>query len=107
MDWAFNVGKFSQEANEWYKDMKQKTGVEPRDGSFEDFQRIFKCNDIQANDCNDQGLQYPFTCSHPPCNTCSMNQPGKYIKICHASSCRPYFIFPIRYAKLKLFIHQF
>ena len=72
-------GKLWPEANEWYKDMKKQTGVEPRDGSFEDFQRIFKCNGLHASDCNDRGLQFPLTCSHPPCNTCNQNQPGKYI----------------------------
>ena len=82
--------RIGAEAYKWYKGMKRITGVEPIEAKFEDFQRIFKCLDIWKELCNDQGLQYPLTCSHPPCNTCSMNQPGKYIKICHASSCRPF-----------------
>ena len=79
--WNKGPGKLWPEANEWYKDMKKQTGVEPRDGSFEDFQRIFKCNGIWAKHCNNQGLQFPLTCSYPPCNTCNKDQPGKYILI--------------------------
>ena len=75
-------GKLWPEADEWYKDMKKQTGVEPRDGSFEDFQRIFKCNGIHDYDCNNIGLQFPLTCSYPPCNTCNENQPGMYILKC-------------------------
>ena len=77
--WNKGPGKLWPEADEWYKDMKKQTGVEPRDGSFEDFQRIFKCNGIHANDCNNNGLRFPLTCSYPPCNTCNENQPGKCI----------------------------
>ena len=79
MDWAFNVGKFSQQANEWYKDMKKITGVEPRDASLEDFQRIFKCIDLAPEACNKEkdALQFPLTCTYPPCNVCTINQPGK------------------------------
>ena len=81
--WNKGPGKLWAEANEWYKDMKKITGVEPRDGSFEDFQRIFKCNDIWARDCNNKGLQFPLKCSHPPCNRCDVDPSGEYIKLCH------------------------
>ena len=62
--------------------MKKKTGVEPRDGTFEDFQRIHKCNrvsDLIAKDCNDNGLEFPLVCSHPPCDNCGANIPGTYL----------------------------
>ena len=77
MDYAFNVGKLEAEASEWYKDMKKITGVEPRDASFEDFQRLFKCNDMRPIDCNGKGLQFPLNCTYPPCNVCTTNQTGK------------------------------
>jgi len=82
--WNKGPGKLQPEANEWYKDMKKQTGVEPRDGSFEDFQRIFKCNGLHASDCNDRGLQFPLTCSYPTCNTCDQNQPASCLDKCLA-----------------------
>ena len=59
-----NPGMLWPETNEWYKDMKIITGVEPRDGSFKDFQRIFKYNDIWAVRCNSKGIQFLLTCSY-------------------------------------------
>ena len=53
--------------------MKEVTGKEPKDASFEDFQREFKCKDVQKAACNEQGLQFPLTCSFPPCNYCPGN----------------------------------
>ena len=89
--WNKGPGRLWADVYGWYKDMKKITGVDPRDGSFGDFQRIFKCNGIWAQHCNNKGLQFPLTCSYPPCNTCNRNPignrnhipnrnpPGKYI----------------------------
>ena len=77
--WAFHKGKYRDEANDWYEDMKKKTGVEPRHGTFEDFQRIHKCNDMKKKDCNDKGLEFPLNCSYPPCDNCRVNIPGTYL----------------------------
>ena len=45
-------------------------------------QRYFKCRDGQhasnliQDNCNDRGIRYPVTCSHPPCDNCNAF-PGK------------------------------
>ena len=49
------------------------TGVPFEEATYEDFQRLFKCNDIHKAECNDKGLQYPRLCSHPPCDQCTVN----------------------------------
>ena len=72
INWAFTVGKHRAEANVWYRDMKKITGVDPKDASFKDFQRFFKCNGNWAKDCNDKGLQFPRSCSYPPCDKCTV-----------------------------------
>ena len=56
--------------------MKYVTGVEPSAATHEDFQRIFKCQNLRAVDCNDKGLQFPATCSVPPCNECIAKRIG-------------------------------
>ena len=48
-------------------------GVSVQEAKFEDFQRFFKCNDVQKEYCNDKGLQFPTTCSFPPCDSCEAN----------------------------------
>lgn len=73
IDWAFNTGKNTNP--EWYDSMKDKCGVSVEDATFEDFQRLFKCENIAKNDCNDRGLQYPTTCSVYPCNVCTISPP--------------------------------
>merc|ERR1712136_116806 len=73
IEWAFNTGKNTNP--EWYDSMEDKCGVSVGDATFEDFQRLFKCEDIAKNDCNDRGLQYPTTCSVSPCNVCTISPP--------------------------------
>jgi len=73
IDWAFNTGKSTNP--EWYASMKDKCGVSVADATFEDFQRLFKCEDIAKKDCNDRGLQFPSSCSVAPCNVCSISPP--------------------------------
>ena len=75
MDWAYRYGKNSGEASEWYPDMKETTGVDLIHGSFQDFQRLFKCKGLTPADCN--GLTHPKQCSVPPCNTCSATKSEK------------------------------
>ena len=70
IDWAFNRGKVSNP--EWYSNMGQTCGVSVQEASFEDFQRLFKCEDIASKDCNGQGLGFPSTCTTPPCNVCTV-----------------------------------
>ena len=72
INWAFTFGKHRAEANVWYRNMKKITGVDPKDASYKDFQRIYKCNGIWAKDCNDKGLQFPLSCSYPPCDKCAV-----------------------------------
>ena len=75
--------------NKWYGNIKKITGVEPRDASFEDLQRAFRCNEEENStiekECNTKGLEFPLKCTYPPCNTCSVKQPGKYFQKCHTT----------------------
>ena len=73
INWAYNTGKNTNP--EWYSSMKDSCGVPVKDASIEDFQRLFKCKDISKSDCNDRGLQFPTTCSVPPCNVCTISPP--------------------------------
>jgi len=73
IDWAFNTGKNTNP--EWYASMKDKCGVSVADATFEDFQRLFKCEDIAKKDCNDRGLQFPSSCSVAPCDVCTISPP--------------------------------
>ena len=70
LDWAINYGKDHLDANLFYPQMEQVTGVSPKLATIEDFQRMFKCNDNNKADCNEKGLQFPQTCTFPPCNQC-------------------------------------
>ena len=73
--------------NLWYGNIKKIAGVEPRDASFEDLQRAFRCNEKNnptiEKECNAKGLEFPLKCTYPPCNTCNVKQPGKYFQKCH------------------------
>lgn len=51
--------------------MIQITGVDVFHATFNDAQRYLKCKPIKKEDCNDKGLQFPITCSCPPCEQCS------------------------------------
>ena len=70
-------GKNYLEADDWYPQMENITGVTPSEASFEDFQREYKCKNLHASHCNSRGLQFPSTCSFPPCNRCSLQYKGK------------------------------
>ena len=60
----------------WYTDMQGLIGVNVYDASLTDAQRYIMCktfSDPQKKaDCNDNGLQFPSTCSCPPCDKCSI-----------------------------------
>ncbi|CAK0825836.1 unnamed protein product [Prorocentrum cordatum] len=69
--WGHSAGK--NEA--WYqtafaKKMYLISGVDLSQGTYEDFQRMYKCLNLNAYDCNDLGLDFPTTCSEPPCDAC-------------------------------------
>ena len=68
--YAYNEGKNHADAPIWYKNMAEVTGVTIKDATFEDFQRYFKCTNLQAANCNEKGLGFPLTCSFPPCDKC-------------------------------------
>jgi len=68
LDWAFSIGK--SQFPQYYSKMGRVCGVLVQDAKFEDFQRLFKCENINSEDCNDQGLQFPDTCTNLPCDTC-------------------------------------
>ena len=59
-----------------YPEMEYVTGVEPKDGTYEDFQREFRCKNLHRADCKDKGLQFPRKCSHPPCDLSIANYQG-------------------------------
>ena len=67
LNWAFTTGKDKG----FYQDMIFVCGVRPLDATQNDFQRYFKCKSIHPEDCNDEGLEFPTSCSVPPCDQCS------------------------------------
>ena len=69
LDWAFDKGKYTH-ADDYYHEMKDVVGVNARSSTRNDFQRYFKCKDVNVADCNNKGLTFPETCSVPPCNQC-------------------------------------
>ena len=73
LDWAVETGKFegSNFTDVHYADMVYVVGIKPLDATRNDFQRYFKCRNIHSEDCNDEGLQFPKTCSVAPCNQCN------------------------------------
>ena len=81
IEWAHKTGKFREDANKWYPEMKDVTGVTIDKATFKDFQREFKCKNLSQKDCNSNGLQFPSSCSLPPCNRCFVNETGNYIEI--------------------------
>ena len=78
--WALAEGRHHAEVDQMYPDMVNVTGVSPRDATFEDFQREFKCKNIHNTECNDLGLEYPLKCSFPPCNRCTIVKTGNVSK---------------------------
>ena len=57
-----------------YPEMEAVWGVPMNDATFEDFQRIFKCLDLQNAKCNNKGLEFPTTCSKSPCDMCEKGE---------------------------------
>ena len=53
--------------------MSRVTGVVAKNATYEDFQRKFRCERHAPTLCVDQGLQFPRTCSHPPCDRCTVD----------------------------------
>ena len=78
LNWAFTKGKDLG----FYQDMFYVCGVRPLDATQNDFQRYFKCKNIHPEDCNDKGLEFPTSCSVPPCDQCSRGRISNSIK-CH------------------------
>ena len=76
LEWAFDKGK--NEYPENYSNMINTCGVASDQATLNDFQRLFKCKSIQKADCNDQGLEFPASCSCPPCNECTPSCQGKF-----------------------------
>ena len=74
MEWASTGGKNHPDGSKWYGRMKNVTGVDFKDGTFEDFQRYFKCVNLPGNDCTDKIDKFPDQCSVPPCNKCNDKQ---------------------------------
>jgi len=69
--WGYTAGK----NEEWYqkayaKKMYLVSGVNIAQATYQDFQRMYKCLNFNAHDCNDRGLDFPALCSKPPCNAC-------------------------------------
>ena len=71
IDWAFHTGKSANPQD--YSGMQKKCGVTVQKASYQDFQRLFKCENIHQQHCNGQGLTFPTTCSVPPCNKCTVS----------------------------------
>uniref|UniRef100_A0A7M6DRN4 Glycoside hydrolase family 2 catalytic domain-containing protein n=1 Tax=Clytia hemisphaerica TaxID=252671 RepID=A0A7M6DRN4_9CNID len=71
LDWAFHTGKTTSPQE--YTGMQKKCGVTLQQANYQDFQRLFKCENIHKQYCNDQGLTFPTTCSAPPCDKCTVN----------------------------------
>ena len=78
--WALETGRLKEEGPAWYgyPEMEVVWGVPIQDATFEDFQRIFKCRNIEKAKCNNNGLDFPTTCSKIPCDTC---QNGKLFQV--------------------------
>jgi hypothetical protein len=69
--WGQNTGRNDPSYKTAYaKKMYLISGVNLDQASDKDFQRMYKCLSLNAPDCNDQGLDFPTTCSKPPCNAC-------------------------------------
>ena len=75
--WALKTGRLKDPTWYGYPEMEMVLGVPIQDATFEDFQRIFKCLNLQKTKCNMKGLDFPTTCSKLPCDMC---EKGKLIK---------------------------
>lgn len=64
--WSAKGGKNDPNAATWYANMMSISGVDYKQATVNDFQRLFFCAPPGGNAC---GLP-PCTCSKPPCNTC-------------------------------------
>ena len=69
-------------AHDMYSDMPLITGVPAKHATYEDFQRRFNCPPYIKNaSCHDVGLQFPRSCSHPPCDLCRVDYQSKLNEI--------------------------
>ena len=75
---ALTTEKTKKPINKIYQRMKDIVGVEPFDATYEDFQRMFKCQNLYIRDCSDKGLRFPVKCSVSPCDTCTSRFIGKF-----------------------------
>eukprot|EP00933_Yihiella_yeosuensis_P008033 TRINITY_DN1132_c0_g1_i2.p1 TRINITY_DN1132_c0_g1~~TRINITY_DN1132_c0_g1_i2.p1 ORF type:complete len:581 (+),score=132.63 TRINITY_DN1132_c0_g1_i2:90-1832(+) len=67
VNWAHRHGKWDHHAHEWYADMQDVTGVNIRQASEEDFQKLYFCAPPGGKQCGTP----PCSCTHPPCDKCS------------------------------------
>ena len=104
-------------AHDMYSDMPLITGVPAKHATYEDFQRRFNCPPyIKTASCHDVGLQFPRSCSHPPCDLCRVDYQSKLNEIwskilykLHSLYLQHFqeFIFIINFLKLKMGICLF
>ena len=71
------MGKSNEDSYKLYPEFTRIAGVHAKDAAYEDFQRFFKCRDVDRDNCNGAGLQFPTSCSHPPCNHCDIDRQSK------------------------------
>ena len=64
-------------AHDIYPNMPLRTGVLAKHATYEDFQRLFKCEPLEKDECNESGLQFPRSCSYPPCDLCTVDYISK------------------------------
>ena len=71
LNYAFVKGK-NYNPQKDYPNMINVTGISPLDATRNDFQRYFICKDKHVNECIKKGLQFPKSCSAPPCDQCDL-----------------------------------
>eukprot|EP00930_Biecheleria_cincta_P050750 TRINITY_DN3592_c0_g1_i1.p1 TRINITY_DN3592_c0_g1~~TRINITY_DN3592_c0_g1_i1.p1 ORF type:complete len:583 (+),score=91.10 TRINITY_DN3592_c0_g1_i1:48-1796(+) len=69
IQWGFTQGKNIPEFNkQWGKKMEAQAGKNLQQATWNDYQIMYKCNRMNYDQCKD--LQFPKSCSRPPCNRC-------------------------------------
>eukprot|EP00930_Biecheleria_cincta_P050753 TRINITY_DN3592_c0_g1_i4.p1 TRINITY_DN3592_c0_g1~~TRINITY_DN3592_c0_g1_i4.p1 ORF type:complete len:696 (+),score=104.90 TRINITY_DN3592_c0_g1_i4:58-2145(+) len=69
IQWGFTQGKNIPEYNkQWGKNMEALAGKNLQQATWNDYQIMYKCNRMNYDQCKD--LQFPKSCSRPPCNRC-------------------------------------
>ena len=74
------IDKNNWKAHELYGQMSLITGVIAKNATYEDFQRKFYCDNRFNDVCMSKGLQFPRSCSHPPCDRCTVSNQSKLNK---------------------------